>query len=353
MTIDPSARYDDPFGEAFSRSSQKAARFVSIAAAAYEIAVRRNQLRAAKEMARRDQERRAIQEQELAAREAARAGWAPAFDRRWPTQADLLLAGRVWGAAAPYADTDPEAVSALRRAEERLRVLHPYAMARYDRLRDEGAGLQVAMREAAPLFDREPHVRPGQQGAPRLAVRAGGPSAESRPATEATSAPRTGFRPDPDQNAERQGLRIADQMQARAVTERGVRLSPDELAIALETATTLPAGLIARIARVRGEENTAARAAHARAVGQGIAAVASEGRQAGDPTESGDGIPTDGPAGAQASAGKSAVRLGVESFPLTVSDGIRAAVSGQLWQQTVSPNRTAATRKNSRSRPVP
>ena len=35
-------------------------------------------------------------------------------------------------------------------------------MARYDRLRVEGAGPLEAMREAASLFALEPHARPGQ-----------------------------------------------------------------------------------------------------------------------------------------------------------------------------------------------
>jgi len=142
-------------------------------------------------------------------------------------------------------------------------------------------------------------------------------------------------------------------MQARALAERGARLSPDELVTALETATTLPAEVIARVARERGEENTAARTARARAVGQSLAAAASEGQQADSPAEALDGVVTSGPVGAQAPAGKSAVRLAAESFPLTVSDGIRASVSGQLRQSAASPTRTAATRKNSRPRPVP
>jgi hypothetical protein len=352
MTIDPSARFDDPFGEAFGRSSQKAAQFVSMAASAYEMAVRRKQVRAAKEAARKEQERRALQEQERAAREAARAGWAPAFDRRWSAQADLPLAGRVWCASAPYAGSDPEAASALRRAEERLRVLHPYAMARYDRLRNDGAGLLAAMREAAPLFDRFPQARPGQPGTPRPAIRGGVPGAESQPANVADSAPQPGFRQAPGQDAERQGLRIADQMQARALAQRGARLSPDELATALETTTTLPAEVIARVARDRGEENTAARVARARVVGQRLAEAVSEGQQADGSAEARDQVAANAPAGDKVPMGKSAARLAAESFPLTVSDGIRASVSAQLRQSAVSPTRTAATRKNSRPRSV-
>ena len=175
MTMDPSAHHPDPIGEAFSHSSQKTAQFVSMAGAAYEIAARRKAIRAAREAARTDQQLRALQEQERAAHADARARWAPAYDARWLAQADLFQAGRVWGAAAPYADADPEAASALRRAEGRLRSLHPYAMARYDRLRAEGAGPLEAMGEAVRLFARQPHARPGQPAAARPGIGAGRP----------------------------------------------------------------------------------------------------------------------------------------------------------------------------------
>ena len=56
MTMDPSAHHPDPIGEAFSHSSQKAAQFVSMAGAAYEIAARRKAIRAAREAARTDQQ---------------------------------------------------------------------------------------------------------------------------------------------------------------------------------------------------------------------------------------------------------------------------------------------------------
>jgi len=282
MTIDPSAHHPDPLGEAFSHSSQKAAQFVSMVGAAYEIAARRKAIRAARDAARTEQQRRALQEQERAAREAARARWAPAFDARWQAQADLLQAGRLWAAAAPYAGTDPEAASALRRTEERLRVLHPYAMARYDRLRVEGAGPLGAMREAVHLFAREPHARPGQPAPARPGIEAGTPGAASWPdAAEAASvsAPQPGPRPDLHQDAEQRGRRIAERLQARALAERGSRLSPDELATALEASTSLPAEVIARLARARSEEDRAARAERARAADLDRAAASHSARQ--------------------------------------------------------------------------
>ena len=346
MTMDPSAHHPDPIGEAFSHSSQKAAQFISMAGAAYEIAARRKAIRATRDAARTEQQRRALQEQERAAREDARARWAPAHDARWLAQADLLQVGRVWGAAAPYADTDPEAASALRRAEARLRVLHPYAMARYDRLRFEGAAPLEAMREAVRLFAREPHVRPGQPAAARPEIEAGTPGTGSWPdAAEAasTSAPQPGPRPDLYQDAEQRGQRIAERLQARALAERGSRLSPDELATAIEASTSLPAEVIARLVRARSEEDRAARTERARAADLDRAAAAASPRQSTNGlTAARRDTATADTAGAHASADRSAAQFAAESFPRTTADGIRAAVNGRLQQPAPSPARTAA-----------
>ena len=55
----------------------------------------------------------------------------------------------------------PAAAAALRKCEDKLRDLHPYAMARYDRLRARRLAPLDAMREAAPLFARAPDARVG------------------------------------------------------------------------------------------------------------------------------------------------------------------------------------------------
>ena len=345
MTMDPSAHHPDPFGEGFSHSSQKAAQFISMAGAAYEIAARRKAIRAARDAARTEQQHRALQEQERAARADVRARWAPAHDARWLAQADLLQVGGAWGAAAPYADTDPEAASALRKAEGRLRVLHPYAMARYDRLRVEGADPLEAMREAVYLFAREPHARPGQPATTRPGIEAGTPGTGSWPdAAEAAraGAPQPGPRPDLYQDAEQRGRQIAERLQARALAERGSRLSPDELATALEASTTLPAEVIARLARARSEENIPTRAERARAADLDRAAAAASARQStnGLTAARRDTVIAD-TAGAHASADRTAAQLAAESFPCTTADGIRAAVDGRLQQAAPSPARTA------------
>jgi hypothetical protein len=164
--------YPDALGDALSYSSQRLAQLASLITAAAAMQVRRRAQAHAANAARSQQELRALHDQQRAASQLARAGWAPAHDPRWLAQADLLQAARVWGAAAAYADADPAAASTVRKCEERLRVVHPYAMAWYDRLRSEGAGAFEAMRQAVPLFGRVPHARPGDPGAERPALEA-------------------------------------------------------------------------------------------------------------------------------------------------------------------------------------
>jgi hypothetical protein len=355
MTIDPSAHHGDPVGEAFGRASQKAAQFVSTVGAVYEIAARRKAIRAAREAACSQQQLQAAEEQDKILREAARARWAPAFDPRWQAQADLVDAGRVWGAAAAFAGSDPQAAAALRKAEERMRALHPYAMARYDRLRGEGARPLEAMRDAIRLFAGEPHARPGQPATPRPGIEPGTPGTALWPdAGDAagTGASETGPGPDPERAAYQRGQQIAAQMQARALAQRGARLSPDELAVALEATTTLPAEVIAQLARAQNEENTAARAGHARAADAGHGRPAAVARQSTSGTTAVPHGTATATAGAHAPAVRSAAQLAAESFPRTAADGIQAAVSGSLRQPGASPTRTGADRKTPYKRRV-
>ena len=160
--MDTSDVYPDLFGDALSYSSQRMAQLASLVTAAATVEARRKAQRNAAKTIRSERALRELQDQERAAYELARAGWAAARDRRFLDQADLLQAARAWSAAAAYADADPEAADAVRTCEQRLRVLHPYAMAWYDRLRSEGAAPLDAMREALPLFARAPHARPGR-----------------------------------------------------------------------------------------------------------------------------------------------------------------------------------------------
>ncbi len=173
---DPASHHTDPLEEALSQGAH-AAQLVSLGAAMAQVVLQRRALRDARKIAVGDQEATgAVSEQERAAYAEARLAWAPAHDARWLTGAAVLDAARAWAAAASYADADPSAAAALRKCEDRLRQLHPYAMARYDRLRAEGMTAVDAMCEAAPMFDRPPHARPGHPAPTRPALPAGAAS---------------------------------------------------------------------------------------------------------------------------------------------------------------------------------
>jgi hypothetical protein len=159
--------YPDVLGDALSFSSQRAAQLGSLVTAGATVEAQRRARAHTARAARDERALSALRDQERTAWQRTRAGWAPAHDSRWLAQADLLQAARVWSAAAAYADADPAAAAAERKCEERLRALHPYAMAWYDRLRSEGAGAFDAMRQALPLFAQAPHTRPGDPATPR------------------------------------------------------------------------------------------------------------------------------------------------------------------------------------------
>ena len=150
--------------------SQRLAQLGSLVTAAAVVEAQRRAQANAAGAARDEQALTARQDQDRATWQLASARWAPAHDSRWLAQADVLQAVRVWSAAAAYAEADPTAGSAARKCEERLRALHPYAMAWYDRLRSEGAGAFDAMRQALPLFARAPYARPGDPGGQRRAL---------------------------------------------------------------------------------------------------------------------------------------------------------------------------------------
>ena len=193
---DPAGHYTDPLEEALSQGAQRVAQLASLLGAAAEVRARRKVLKDAREAAgATGPAGQVIGEQELDAYQQARMRWAPAHDPRWLAQADLLQTARAWSAAACYADTDPVAAAAMRKCEERLRTLHPYAMARYDRLRASAMNPLDAMSEAAPLFSRAARARTGEAAATRPAL----DTARGQDAPPPASAtPATTAAPDPD-----------------------------------------------------------------------------------------------------------------------------------------------------------
>jgi hypothetical protein len=245
--------HPDPFQDAMGHGLQRAVQVTSCAVTAAQVYLyqQRTQARAAAE--HEEQARRVLTAQSRADREAARAGWAPALDPDWLRQADLFQAARTWGAAMPYADRsvpwyEPAAATAMRKSEERLRHLHPHAMARYDRLRGDGIDPAEAMREAAPLFARPPRA----QNTPytrRQVLTAG----NGENLTWAATAPA----PDPGEldglalaeSQERRGRQIIAALQERARAQHRGPLGEAERRTVLETITNLPADIIDRIVR--------------------------------------------------------------------------------------------------------
>jgi len=159
-----SEQHPDPFRDAMQEAVYRAVQvgsFVGTAAQMYAYH-RRAQARIAAE--RDHQARRALTAEIRAERDADRARWEPGLDPGWLRRASLTEVAGVWGAALPYTDRgvpwyEPAATTAMARCEDRLRGLHPYAMAWYDRLVSEGRAPGEAMRAAAPLFARHPYAR--------------------------------------------------------------------------------------------------------------------------------------------------------------------------------------------------
>jgi hypothetical protein len=213
----------------------------------------------------------------------------------------------------------------MRKTEERLRTLDPFAMARYDRLRAEGAEPLNAMREAAPLFGYHPDARPAGHR-PVLGIEA---PADATPKPEVTDGTLPGPEPDACQDTEHRARRIAERLQAQALYEPGAELTPDEVAIALEQTTSLPPEVIARLARARSDDSAAESADRARAadLGHASAAPTAYGRAADLAAARHDAQTADTAGTHAASDRRTAAQLAAEIFPRTAADGIRAAAS--------------------------
>jgi hypothetical protein len=208
----------------------------------------------------------------------------------------------------------------MRKCEDRLRVLHLYAMARYDRLRGDGISPLDAMRETVPLFGRSPDVRVGDPAPARPALGASN-GQDASPSADDTPARRTEPGPDPDidERAEQRGRQIIERLQSGARAARRPELGPDELAMVLEAVTNLPENVIERLtrnpsaearARTGGLRTSAAEHAHAADLDPAMAQAA---------TSVADAHP------ASAAIGRSAAQLAAQSFPHSAADAIRAA----------------------------
>jgi hypothetical protein len=148
---------------------------------------------------------RARRAEHLADHGAAHAVYGETGDPRWASRTTVVEAAHSWRVAQRWADRDPEAAMAQRRAEDVLRQHNPSAMARYDVLRAQGADELSAMRGAAPLFVAAPTRIPGLPAAEAARAEAGAERAQAdrdratpdigvTPADEATIATHTSAR---------------------------------------------------------------------------------------------------------------------------------------------------------------
>ena len=243
--------HPDPFHDAMGQGLQRAIHVGSsvVTGAQVYLYLKRTQAMAAAE--RDERARRVLAAQMRAEQDAARAGWAPALDPDWLRQANLFQAASTWGSAMPYADRSvpwyqPTAATAMRRSEQRLRDLHPHAMARYDRLRADGMEPAEAMREAAPVFAGAPRAYDAPYS-PRPVLEAG--TGDHLTWVAAASTPDPGEPGLLAQAQQRRGRQIVAVLQARADAQHRDPLGEAELRTVLETVTNLPADVIDQVVK--------------------------------------------------------------------------------------------------------
>ncbi|MEU8803281.1 hypothetical protein [Spirillospora sp. NPDC048819] len=234
-----SQQHPDPIAEGLQHGGQRLVQIVSLAVAARQgFAQRRQRLEAARQ-ARDGTAQRAEAQVQRAALAEARSRWGRVHDRKWLRQASLLDVAKAWGAAVPYASDNASASLAVRKCEERLRHLHPYAMSHYDRFRGEGKGPLDAMTQAAPFFTREPNVRTGE------------PAPQPGQLHEGTGAEWAARFHGPDRGEweearqEQRASQIADQLRTK-LRLQGREPLAEELRTVLEITTNLPEHIIAK-----------------------------------------------------------------------------------------------------------
>ncbi len=252
-------QHPDPFGDAAMTTTRDALQIGSVITAYARVLLvhkaRAEQLKTEKDR----QVKRAIRDQALAEKAAARLRWAPANDPAWMREAGLVDIARAWAAAVPYADQtgewyEPAAESAVLGCENRLRQVHPYAMTRYDRLRAEGEAPFDAMRETAHLFGRPPAAYE-QSATPKAALGPGNGLGHAWGA--AVHGPsRAEF--EAEQHKKR-GASIIGDLQARAARDGRPPLTKEEQDAALAAGTNLPAAIISQVTAVPATSRSVAR----------------------------------------------------------------------------------------------
>src|SRR5438067_1699969 len=141
------------FGGAIGETAQAAAQLATILATAAQTALRLQTRRFEVDRAA-DQAAADVQRVELR-REytAARLDWAAALRQGFKTSGSTTDAATVWASAQPWVDHDPSAREAARLAEERLDVLHPEPIVRYQERLADGLDPIDAMVVVTPTPD--------------------------------------------------------------------------------------------------------------------------------------------------------------------------------------------------------
>lgn len=236
-------QHPDPVTEAVQVAVRDAAQLGALLSGMARVTMRHHARRARVKRAQEERTRKAAHARVQAEQAAARARWAPASNRRWLCGAGLADTAAAWCAAVPFTEPgspwfDQAAETAARNCEDRFRDLHPHAMARYDRLRDDGLNRVEAMRAAAPLFARPSRVHDaGMRPAAALAA-AGGDAGEAW-SLKIHGPSREEFEVAMRERRDERGRRIAQRLRAD-----GTLVTAEELRARLETSTNLPLDVI-------------------------------------------------------------------------------------------------------------
>ena len=239
-------QHPDPVTEAMYVAARETVQLGALVTGAVRTMMRQRARRARLRLEREERARAVLKARERAEHAAARTKWAPASEPRWLSGAGLVDTATAWCAAVPFADHaspgfDREAAAAVQNCEKRLRDLHPHAMARYDRLRDDGLGHVQAMRATAPLFTRPPRVH-DLDVRPLAALAAGDGAGESW-SVMIHGPSREEFEAAMRDRRDERGQRIAQRLR-----EDGTLITAEELRARLETSTNLPLDVIAALA---------------------------------------------------------------------------------------------------------
>lgn len=130
-----------------SEAGAKVAQAMAVAVQVAEAVLRLRSQKAASREAQAKQLAGAEKAQRTAHYAADRLTWSRTSEPRWLQDASIPDLGRAWGAATGWADTDPAAARAADRVEDRLRVIDPDSMSRYDQARASGGDRMTAMRD--------------------------------------------------------------------------------------------------------------------------------------------------------------------------------------------------------------